>query len=82
MPKFTAEDGVMDDVLGPDESIIFMVDELEDETIRSDSYRAAAIALLDHIANQEVYINREARKTRRESDEALMTMPTLSSATH
>jgi len=78
MPKFSIED----EMLGPDESIIFMVDELEDETIRSDSYRAAAIALLDHIANQEVHLNRESRKARREGDEALMNMPTLSSATN
>jgi len=65
------------------EAIIFLSDQLSDESARSEAYRGAAIALLDHIADEAVESSREERRLRRESDEAIMNMHTpVSTMTH
>lgn len=57
-----------------EEALIFLTDQLEDETARSNAYRSAAIALLDHVAEEAAENSKESRRVRRESEDAVMNM--------
>ena len=70
-------------IMSADETIIFLTDQLEDETVCSEAYREAAISLLDHIAQQAVDANERHRAFKRQHDDEIMNMnPPISGATH
>ena len=81
MPHFNDEEEGK--VMSTDETIVFLADQLEDETVCSEAYREAAISLLDHIAKQAVDTNERHRAFRRQRDDEIMNMnPPVSGATH
>ena len=70
-------------VMSTEEAILFLTDQLEDETVCSEAYREAAISLLDHIVKQAVDTNERHRASRRQRDDEIMNMhPPVSGATH
>ena len=70
-------------VMSTEEAIVFLADQLKDETVCSEAYREAAIALLDHIAKQAVDANERHRAFKRQHDDEIMNIhPPISGATH
>ena len=70
-------------VMSTEEAILFLTDQLEDETVCSEAYREAAISLLDHIVKQAVDTNERHRAFRRQRDDEIMNMhPPVSGAIH
>ena len=70
-------------VMSTEEAIVFLADQLKDETVCSEAYREAAIALLDHIAQQAVDANERHRAFKRQHDDEIMNIhPPISGATH
>jgi hypothetical protein len=63
-------------IMTKEEAINFLNEELDDETLRADAYREAAIALLDHVAGSAVARQRESREAMRRQALDLANMPT------
>ena len=62
MQHFNDEEG--EKVMSTEEAILFLTDQLDDETVCSEAYREAAISLLDHIVKQAVDTNERHRASR------------------
>ena len=81
MPHFNDEEE--EKVMSTEKAIVFLTDQLEDETVCSEAYREAAISLLDHIAQQAVDTNERHRAFKRQHDDEIMNIhPPISGATH
>lgn len=64
-----------------EQAIVFLADQIEEETTKTEAYRQAAIALIDHIADEAAYMTRRLRKERREY-EAKVVNATANNTTH
>lgn len=71
-------------ILTPNEALVFLNDQLNDEICRGEAYRAAAIALIDHAASDAVLLGQESRKRRRDTEAAMTAAATgpISTATN
>ncbi len=82
MTNYKEEEGE-EVLMSPDEAILFLTDQLEDENVCAEAYREAAIALIDQIAEQAIKRNTDRREERRKRNEDLMNMHVpISTATH
>ena len=67
--------------MSPDEAVLFLTGELEDEIACAEAYRSTAMALIDHIAASAISRVKKMREERRKREYMLMNAP-ISTATH